>query len=75
MRYEKLPMERLRNLRIDRDLSQKYIAGILNMDQAAYSKYELGERKVPVEALKILADFYETSIDYLVGRTDNPKSI
>ena len=65
MRYE-----RLRNLREDHDLSQAYIGKFLGVSQRAYSSYESGNRTIPIELLSSLADFYETSVDYLIGRTE-----
>jgi len=62
--------ERIRNFREDKDLSQTDIATYLNIHQTTYSNYEIGRLSVPVEVLSKLADFHETSIDYLVGRTD-----
>lgn len=61
--------ERIRGLREDRDLTQREIAGILGMSQTGYSKYETGENDIPTEILCRLADFYGTSVDYLLGRT------
>lgn len=61
---------RIRDLREDRDLSQQQIADYLMCDQSLYSKYEREERPVPLEVVAKLADYYNTSIDYLVGRTD-----
>ena len=63
---------RIRDLREDNDLTQQQISKILLCDQSLYSKYERGERDIPVALLIKLADYYNTSIDYLVGRTDNP---
>ena len=63
--------QRIRNLREDRDLSQKQMAEILGMSQTGYSKYETGENDIPTHILIKLADFYGTSIDYLLGRSDN----
>ena len=63
----------LRDLREDRDLNQKTVAQILGMSQTGYSKYETGENDIPTEVLIKLAEFYDTSIDYLLGVTDNPK--
>ncbi len=60
---------RIRDLREDRDLNQKEIAAYLMCDQSLYSKYERGERPLPLEYADKLADFYNVSIDYLVGRT------
>ena len=62
---------RIRDLREDRDLTQSTIARYLNITQRAYSRYETGERSIPVEVLSALADFYDTSVDYLIGRTNN----
>lgn len=64
---------RIRDLREDRDLSQKQVASYLMCDQSLYSKYERGERAVPLEIMIRLANFYQTSIDYLVGLTDQNK--
>lgn len=61
---------RIRDLREDRDLSQKEIAELLKVHQTTYSDYELGRLNVPVSALNTLADFYNVSVDYLLGRTN-----
>ena len=61
---------RLRDLREDKDLKQKDLARILQIHQTTYSDYELNRLNVPVTALHTLADFYEVSIDYLLGRTN-----
>ena len=61
---------RIRNLREDRDLTQKQIAQMLGMCQTGYSKYETGENDIPTIILMKLADFYQTSTDYILGRTD-----
>lgn len=61
---------RIRDLREDRDLTQKQIAQMLGMSQTGYSKYETGENDIPTLILIKLADFYGTSTDYLLGRTD-----
>ena len=72
-------INRLKEIRQDRDLLQKDIAKILNVTQVAYSCYEIGRRQIPIDALIKLALFYHTSIDYLLGLTDErkpyPKSI
>lgn len=60
---------RLRDLREDRDLSQKTVADHLRVHQTTYSDYELGRLNIPVAALHLLADYYGVSIDYLLGRT------
>ena len=64
---------RLRGLREDKDLNQTQIAKMLGMSQTGYSKYETGENDIPTEILIKLARYYDTSIDYLLGETDNPK--
>ena len=64
-------MLRLKDLREDKDLSQKEIAEILNVSQVAYSYYELEKREIDINSLKKLALFYNTSIDYIVGLTNN----
>ena len=64
---------RIRDLREDRDLNQTKIANYLGMSQTGYSKYETGENDIPTSILIKLARFYNTSIDYLLGETDNPK--
>ena len=61
---------RIRNLREDNDLTQKELSHLLNISQVAYSYYELNKRSIPLELLSKLADFYNTSIDYLLYRTD-----
>jgi len=61
---------RLRDLREDRDLTQKQIADFLCIRQNTYSQYETGHRQVPIEVLITLATFYKTSTDYLLGLTD-----
>lgn len=63
---------RIRDLREDRDLTQKQISSMLMCDQSLYSKYERGEREIPLALIIKLADFYNTSIDYIVGRSNNP---
>lgn len=63
---------RLKDLRNDRDLLQRDIAALLKISQTVYSRYERGYQTIPVEHLLTLADFYHTSTDYLLGRTNNP---
>lgn len=65
--------KRIRDLREDSDLNQTQIAKMLGMSQTGYSKYETGENDVPTSILIKLANFYNTSIDYILGQTDNPK--
>ena len=59
---------RIRDLREDHDLTQQRVAEILMCDQSLYSKYERGERALPLELAVKLADLYNVSLDYLVGR-------
>ena len=73
MRYEVLKYERIRNMRVDRDYSQSYVAHKLNVAQNTLSQYELGQHNIPNEILIKLALFYETSIDFLLGLTDDAK--
>ncbi|MBQ4562042.1 MAG: helix-turn-helix transcriptional regulator [Clostridia bacterium] len=61
---------RLRDLRNDKDMTQTEIAMVLGMSQTGYSKYETGENDIPTDVLIKLADFYETSTDYILGRTN-----
>ena len=61
---------RLKNLREDNDLTQKQLSKFLNISQVAYSYYELEKRNIPLELLCKLADFYNTSVDYLLYRTN-----
>lgn len=63
--------QRIRDLREDRDLNQTQVARMLGMSQTGYSKYETGENDIPTAILIKLARFYNTSIDYLLGETDN----
>ena len=65
---------RIRDLREDNDLTQKQIAEILICDQSLYSKYERGERPLPLEYAEKLADYYGVSVDYLIGRTSIKKA-
>lgn len=61
---------RLKDLREDNDLTQIQIAQLLNVRQNTYSQYENGKRDIPIDLLWKLADFYNTSVDYLIGRID-----
>lgn len=63
---------RIRDLRIDRDLSQRELAEILGVSQSGYSKYETGENDIPTAILIRLSQLYHTSVDYLLGLTNNP---
>lgn len=60
-------------MREDADLYQKDVAEILDISQTVYSRYERGFQTIPVQHLIKLADYYHTSTDYLLGRTNNPK--
>lgn len=68
-----IPYPRIRDLREDHDLKQAAIAGMLGISQTCYSKYEIGTSDIPVSILIRLARIYDTSIDYLLGETSNPK--
>ena len=65
-------IRRIRDLREDHDYTQVALAEYLHISQPTYSYYETGERAVPLEVLIRLARFYNVSIDYLLGETDNP---
>ena len=62
--------KRIRELREDHDLTQREVAEMLGMSQTGYSKYETGTNDIPTAGLIKLADFYKTSVDYLLGRTN-----
>lgn len=62
--------QRIRELREDKDLTQKQMADILGMSQTGYSKYETGENDIPTHILIKLADFHKTSTDYILGRVN-----
>lgn len=63
---------RIRNLREDKDLTQTQMGEILSCSQRVYSNYERGDIDVPTVILSKIADFHQVSVDYLLGRTDNP---
>ena len=65
-------MYRLRYIREDHNLNQTQVAQVLHISQTTYSRYESGVLDIPSAALITLASFYGTSVDYLLGRTDNP---
>ena len=67
-------IERLKEIREDKDLQQKEVAHALGIKQQQYSEYEIGKRLIPINYLYKLACFYNTSIDYLVGKTDERKA-
>lgn len=64
---------RLKDLRMDKELSQSDIGELLGIHQTVYSRYERGYQTIPLEYLLTLADFYKTSTDYILGRSSNPK--
>lgn len=66
-----MKFQRIQDLRVDSDLSQRQLGEILHISQRSYSHYETVSRGIPIEMLIRLADYYDTTIDYLVGRTDN----
>lgn len=63
---------RLRELREDRDIKQKELAKLLHVSQNTYSQYEIGLHQIPLNSLIKLAYFYDTSVDYILGITDDP---
>ncbi len=63
---------RLRDLREDKDLTQAQVAHLLGIQQTVYSRYERGYQNIPLEFLLFLADYYQVSTDYILGRTNNP---
>lgn len=65
--------QRIRDLREDHDLTQTQIAKILNMSQTGYSQYEIGKNDIPTKILIKLSEYYHTSVDYLLGLTDETK--
>lgn len=64
---------RLKDMREDRDITQKQIADYLHIKQNTYSQYENGQRGLPIETLCQLAIYFDTSTDYIIGLTDDPK--
>ena len=65
--------QRIRDLREDHDLKQREVADYLNCSQRVYSNYELGQRDIPTDVLIKLSNYYDVSVDYLLGLTPNPK--
>ncbi|MBQ3523734.1 MAG: helix-turn-helix transcriptional regulator [Clostridia bacterium] len=65
--------QRLKDLREDKDMKQVQIAELLHIQQTVYSRYERGVQNIPLEHLLFLADYYNVSTDFILGRTDNPK--
>ena len=70
MRNEILRYERIRSMRTDCGLSQQLIADMLNVKQNTYSQYEIGVLNYPLDVVVRLAEYYGTSVDYLLGLTD-----
>lgn len=68
-----IKIERLKEIRQDKDLTQQDIAKLLKINQVQYSRYERGIRSIPIEKLAILAEYYNVSIDYLLGITNERK--
>lgn len=64
--------QRIRDLREDKDLKQRELAEYLNCSQRVYSNYELGQRDIPTDILVKLSAFYNVSVDYILGLTNNP---
>lgn len=62
--------QRIEDLRIDSDLTQAQVAEVLHCQREVYRRYEKGIRELPLSYAIILADYYDVSLDYLVGRTD-----
>ncbi len=67
--------QRLRDVREDADKNQSEIAALLGTTQPQYSRYEKGERQMPIEHYKTLAEFYNVSIDYLAGLIETPRKL
>ena len=65
---------RIRDLREDRDMTQAQMGRILACSQRVYSNYERGDLDIPTAVLIRLADYYDVSVEYLLGRTDNPRT-
>lgn len=68
-----MEIKRMRDLREDHDLTQTQIGEALNISQRAYSHYETGTREIPISQLIRLAHYYNTSVDYILGETNNKK--
>jgi len=67
--------KRIKDLREDRDLKQSEIAKILNTTQSYYAQYENGKRQIPFERMVDIAEFYDVSLDYIAGRTNDKKGL
>lgn len=66
-----MKFQRIQDLRVDSDLTQKEMSEILHISQRSYSHYETDSRNIPIEMLIRIANYYQISLDYLVGRTDH----
>lgn len=67
--------KRIKDLREDKDITQKEMAKALNCSQQVYSNYELGQRDIPTDILIKLSEIHKVSVDYILGLTDNPKRV
>ena len=67
-----MQFRRIKDLREDHDLTQREIADYLNMHRSVYCRYESGEREIPTWAVLKLAELYQTTTDYILGRTEEP---
>ncbi len=67
--------KRIRDLREDKDLPQRVVASALGCSQQVYSNYELGQRDIPTQMLIKIAKYYNVSVDYILGISDNPKRL
>ena len=70
---EPMKFEKIRDLREDHDKTQTELADYLHIKQTTYSKYELGKINIPIEAFMKLADYYNVTVDYLIGRESKKK--
>ena len=70
--WDTMIYRRIRDLREDRDLKQREVAAYLQCSQRVYSNYELGQRDIPTDILIRLSNYYDVSIDYILGQTSNP---
>ncbi len=66
---------RIRDLREDHDLTQREMAKVLNCSQQVYSNYELGQRDIPTDILIKLSEYFNVSVDYILGLTNNSKKL
>lgn len=65
-----LYIQRIRELREDKDYNQTYVAQLIHVDQTTYSNYELGKVRMPIECIVELARFYDVNLDYIIGVSD-----